>query len=55
MNDGPDPQRKRKRYSTQDVRQGDIVLRKRWERWVFVGGLVAAIILALVARAMGLF
>ncbi len=32
------------------ARAGDVVLRKRWERWVFVGGLVAlAVVVALLA------
>jgi hypothetical protein len=35
-------------YSTQDVRQGDIVLRKRWERIVFIAGIVAAFVIAFV-------
>ena len=40
-------------YSERDVRQGDIVLRKPWERGVFVAGLVGAIVLALVLVLVG--
>ena len=47
--------RRRRTYRARDVRQGDIVLRKQWERWVFVGGLVAAAVLALLGHAAGLF
>ena len=54
MPDGPGPSR-RKRYGAQQVRQGDVVLRKRWERWLFVVGLAAAAVLALAAGTAGLF
>ena len=40
-------------YSARDARQGDIVLRKPWERGVFVAGLVGAIVLALVLVLVG--
>ena len=40
-------------YSARNVRQGDIVLRKTWERGVFIGGLVGAIVLALVLVLIG--
>ena len=40
-------------YSAQQVRQGDIVLRKPWERGVFIAGLVGAIVLALVLVLVG--
>jgi hypothetical protein len=40
-------------YSGRDVRQGDIVLRKPWERGVFVAGLVGAVVLALVIVLIG--
>ena len=40
-------------YSGRDVRQGDIVLRKPWERGVFVAGLVGAVVLALVILLIG--
>jgi hypothetical protein len=34
-------------YPAQKARQGDIVLRHRWERVVFIAGLVAAVVVAL--------
>ncbi|HEU5016423.1 MAG TPA: peptide ABC transporter permease [Pseudolabrys sp.] len=37
-------------YPASKTRGADIVLRKRWQRWVFVGGLVAAVVLALIVR-----
>ena len=53
----PDPDRGRRdeapTYSAQQVRQGDIVLRKPWERGVFIAGLVGAIVLALVLVLIG--
>jgi hypothetical protein len=30
-----------------DVRQGEIILKKRWQRIVFIAGLVAAVLFAL--------
>jgi hypothetical protein len=38
-------------YSGDRARQGDIVLKARWQRVVFVGGLVLAVLLALVLAA----
>jgi hypothetical protein len=35
-------------YSTRQVRQGDVVLRKPWERGVFIAGLAGAVVLAIV-------
>ena len=40
-------------HTARDVRQGDIVLRKPWERGVFIGGLVGAIVLALALVLIG--
>ncbi len=37
-------------YSAERVRQGRIVLRAPWQRWVFFGGLIAIVILALLYR-----
>ncbi len=42
-----------KTYSAQDVRQGQIILRKAWQRWVFFGGLAALVVLLLVLRIAG--
>ena len=40
-------------YSAQQVRQGDIVLRKPWQRRVFIAGLVATVVLAIVLMLVG--
>ncbi|HEY1735777.1 MAG TPA: hypothetical protein VGG12_03945 [Methylovirgula sp.] len=36
--------------SADKARQGDIVLRKRWQRWVFILGLAGMVILAIAVR-----
>jgi len=36
----PEDQRQRKTISGEDARQGEIILRKRWQKIVFIGGLV---------------
>ena len=41
-------------YSGRDVRQGDIVLRKPWERGIFVAGLFGAVVLAIVIVLVGM-
>ena len=41
-------------YSEQQARQGEIILRKPWERRVFVAGLVGAIVLAIVLVIAGI-
>ena len=38
----------RQHISADDARGGEIILRKRWERIVFIVGLVAAILFSLV-------
>jgi hypothetical protein len=35
-------------YAAEDVRGGEIILRKRWERAAFIAGLVGFVILAFV-------
>jgi small basic protein len=40
-------------YAARDVRQGDIVLRKPWERRVFIAGLVGAVVVALALVFVG--
>lgn len=39
-------------HSAQDVRQGEIILRTRRRRWIFFGGLVAAVIVALILASL---
>jgi hypothetical protein len=36
----------------EDARAGDIILRRRWQRWVFVGGLVGIAVLFLMLFAV---
>jgi hypothetical protein len=40
-------------YPAEKARQGEIILRKPWQRAVFIAGLAGAVILALVARILG--
>lgn len=35
------------RYSTEDVRQGEIILRKRWQRIAFIAGLIGMVVVAI--------
>jgi hypothetical protein len=39
-------------YGAEDVRQGEIILRTRRRRWIFFGGLVASVILALLLATL---
>jgi hypothetical protein len=41
-------------YPGEKARQGDIVLRTSAERWIFIGGLVAAVGVAVVLALLGL-
>jgi hypothetical protein len=38
---------RQKPYPAEKARQGVIVLRKPWQRWVFAAGLVGSVVLAL--------
>lgn len=51
MQETPDPAGERS-HSAQDVRQGEVILRTRRRRWIFFGGLIAAVVLALVAATV---
>lgn len=37
-------------YPADKARQGEIILRKRWQRVVFIAGLVGCIVLLLIVR-----
>jgi hypothetical protein len=37
-------------FAAQDVRQGEIILKRRWQRVVFIGGLVAVVLVILLLR-----
>jgi hypothetical protein len=59
MTDEPMPAQKqpseRNTYSAQDARGGEIILRTRTERVIFVGGLVAAMAVGVVTVIVGLW
>lgn len=42
----------RQEVSPDEARQGQVVLRESWQRWLFLGGLVAA---AIVSIALGIW
>jgi hypothetical protein len=42
-----------KTYSPQEVRQGRIILRKSWQRALFVIGLIGIVVLAVLWRVLG--
>lgn len=42
------PEKRSKVYSAEKIRQGDIILRKPWQRVVFLAGLIAPFVLLLV-------
>jgi hypothetical protein len=44
---------KRTVLSAEKARQGSIVLRRRWQRLLFIGGLVAIVVLVVVLRLAG--
>jgi hypothetical protein len=37
-------------YPAEKARGGEIILRERWQRGIFIGGLVGALLLALLLR-----
>ncbi|CAN7747504.1 hypothetical protein [Rhizobium leguminosarum] len=50
----PDPEKAEPpTFAAQDVRQGEIILKHRWQRLVFIGGLVAAVLVILLLRFAG--
>jgi hypothetical protein len=40
-------------FAAEDVRQGEIILKHRWQRLVFIGGLVAVVLVILLLRFAG--
>lgn len=42
-----------KPYPAEKARQGEIVLRRPWQRIVFIAGLVGAVLLAALSRGFG--
>lgn len=47
VEDGPD---KPIHIDAEDARGGEIILRKRWQRTVFIAGLVGIVVLLLIVR-----
>lgn len=45
--EGPETERT---FSGQDARQGEIILKRRWQRWIFAGGLAAIVVLLLLSQ-----
>ena len=39
-------------YTAEQVTQGQIVLRKRWQFWFFLGGLAVFVVLAVLGRIL---
>lgn len=37
-------------FSAEDARQGEIILKRRWQRLVFIGGLAAVVLVILLVR-----
>nr|CAD6438822.1 peptide ABC transporter permease [Rhizobium sp. Q54] len=44
-----------KTYSAEQARGGEIILRTRWRRVVFISGLVGLVVLAVLVRWSGVF
>ncbi|HVH79063.1 MAG TPA: hypothetical protein VM782_06720 [Stellaceae bacterium] len=50
-----DMARRQQTYSPERARDGDTVLRRGWERGVFIAGLASAVVLGLVVATWGLW
>ncbi|MCX2723949.1 hypothetical protein [Roseibium salinum] len=48
------PRKEPPEHSAQDVSQGEIILKRRWQRTVFVAGLVGIVLLVLFLAVAGL-
>jgi hypothetical protein len=48
------PPPKQEPYPAEKARGGEIILRTRWQRVVFISGLVGAVLLVLILRMMSL-
>jgi hypothetical protein len=40
-------------YDADKARGGEIILRRRWQRYVFIGALVGAVLLVLILKVIG--
>jgi hypothetical protein len=50
----PTDDRKQPVYSAEQARGGEIILRRKWQRWVFIAGLVGCVVLVLILRVFAL-
>jgi hypothetical protein len=50
MSNAKPPHREAEPYPAEKARQGEIVLRRPWQRAVFIGALVACVLLVVVLR-----
>jgi hypothetical protein len=48
-------ERRPKPYPAEKARQGEIVLRTPWQRWIFIGALVACVLLVIAFRLVALW
>jgi hypothetical protein len=48
-----DDNKQPKTYSGEKVRQGEIILRRPWQRIVFIAGLVGCVLLVVIVRLFG--
>lgn len=51
--DGSMERQDTREFSGRDARQGEIILRSRWQRVVFIAGLVGIVLLTLLATCAG--
>ncbi len=49
----PDPKQRRQTIGAQDARQGEIILRTRARRIIFIAGLAGVVVLALLVSVFG--
>lgn len=49
------PHSTQKPYPAEKARQGEIILRRPWQRIVFFGGLVGVVVLGALTRAFGIW
>ncbi len=49
----PPPKIQHAPYSAEKARGGEIILRARWQRAIFIGGLVGAMLIALALHLFG--
>ncbi len=50
----PEPHHRSHEYSGDKARGGEIILRRRWQRLLFIGALAAAVVLVLLMNVLAL-